>query len=593
MKRKKLIWHLYPSYLFIILLSLSMVTGYALSAFKHSFLRSTSGSLKDKAILLKQIIQPFLESPVRMDEIDALCKQTGKNISTRITVILPDGMVAGDSEKNPKEMENHLDRPEIRESLQKGTGQSIRFSNTLKKNMMYVAWMAKTDSKIMGFIRMSLPLTELDEVYTRIMFRILLTGFLISLCAGGISFLISRKISQSLERLKEGAERFASGDLHQKIQLSDSIEMSKVAEAMNQMALELEAKIRTIRLQQNELDAIFFSMTESVLALDNEEKVLNLNQTASKLFHIPLDSARGRPVHEIIRNADMERFIKKAFAGTDPVETEIVFREGEECSLQARSSLLKNADGINIGILIVMNDITRLKKLETIRQDFVANVSHELRTPVTSIKGFIETLKNGAMDDAKERDRFLDIIMKQTDRLNAIIEDLLSLSRIEQESQKGAIILEQGDLNKVLDAAIRNCEKKAEDKNIRIIQNEKKGIVLKMNPSLLEQAFTNLIDNAVKYSDPGKEIQIQAVPEEKEVRISVRDWGCGISREHLSRIFERFYRVDKARSRKMGGTGLGLSITKHIVQAHGGGITVESTEGKGSTFTVRLPLKKN
>jgi two-component system, OmpR family, phosphate regulon sensor histidine kinase PhoR len=587
-KRKKLIWQLYPSYLLIILLSLGGVTWYSLSVFEQAFLRQTSASLETKAVLLTQTIQSLFPFSENQKAIDSFCKELSKKIATRITIILPDGTVIADSEKNPSEMENHQGRIEIQQAIKGVTGQSIRYSTTLQEDMMYVALPVFKDSKISGVVRTALPLTILKQAQRHITFQILISGFLISLFAAILSFLISRRIGKSLEKLKEGAERFAQGLLQAKIPLCDSMEMSRVAEAMNQMADQLEERIQTIRLQQNEQNAVFSSMTESVLALDNEEKILNFNQAAGLLFTIPLETGRGRSVQEVIRNPDLERFLKKAFENTEPIEAEIVIREEEERILQARSSLLKNAEGKRIGILIVMNDITKLKKLETIRKDFVANVSHELRTPVTSIKGFIETLKNGAVNDPSEREHFLDILLRQTDRLNAILEDLLSLSRIEQESEKDEIILETGDLKKMMGAAIQNCQKKAEEKNIRIIRSGEENILVKMNPSLIEQALTNLIDNAIKYSDEGKEIRVSVRQTEKQIQISVQDFGCGISKEHLSRIFERFYRVDKARSRKMGGTGLGLSIVKHIVQAHKGEIKVESTPGKGSTFSLYL-----
>jgi two-component system phosphate regulon sensor histidine kinase PhoR len=245
--------------------------------------------------------------------------------------------------------------------------------------------------------------------------------------------------------------------------------------------------------------------------------------------------------------------------------------------------------GANIGALIVLDNITRLKVLENIRRDFVANVSHELKTPITSIKGFVETLRDGAVNDPEDRMRFLDIIARHSDRLNAIIDDLLSLSRIEQEAEREQIALEEGRIRDALDAAVLVCASKADEKGIRVDLACDQDLRAKINLPLLEQAIVNLIDNAIKYSGSGSNIRIEAAGTAAETVIRVRDWGCGIPQDHLQRIFERFYRVDKARSRKLGGTGLGLAIVKHIVHAHGGRILVESSPGKGSTFSICLP----
>ncbi|MBI3735216.1 ATP-binding protein [Candidatus Sumerlaeota bacterium] len=257
--------------------------------------------------------------------------------------------------------------------------------------------------------------------------------------------------------------------------------------------------------------------------------------------------------------------------------------------MQAHGSVLLDAEGSGIGALVVLNDVTRLIKLENVRREFVANVSHELKTPITSIKGFVETLLEGAIDHPDEARRFLGIVQTHADRLHAIIEDLLSLSRIELEAERNVIILEPGSIREVLQAAIEICQVHARAKGINITLNCPADLRARINAALLEQAVVNLIDNAVKYSGDGKDIQVEAEAATSETVIRVRDHGCGIDAEHLSRLFERFYRVDKARSRKAGGTGLGLAITKHIAQAHGGSVGVESVLGEGSIFSIRLP----
>ena len=291
----------------------------------------------------------------------------------------------------------------------------------------------------------------------------------------------------------------------------------------------------------------------------------------------------------MVRKADLLRFVARTLSGKAPVEGDIVLRDESERFLQAHGTVLRDTRAQDIGALIVLNDVTRLRRLENIRRDFVANVSHELKTPVTAIKGSVETLLDGALQKPQDARRFLEIVARQADRLNAIIDDLLALSRIEQEAERHEIPLQRGRLGEVLRGALQACEVGAAAKSIRIECSCPESLQARINPPLLEQAMVNLIDNAVKYSRPDSEVLVEALREGGEVLIRVRDHGSGIGAEHLPRLFERFYRVDKARSRKAGGTGLGLAIVKHIVQAHSGRIAVTSVPGKGSTFTVYLP----
>ena len=286
---------------------------------------------------------------------------------------------------------------------------------------------------------------------------------------------------------------------------------------------------------------------EAVIVLDNSERILSLNQAAENLFGISNERVRGRTVQEAIRNTDLHKFVSRALASDKPLEGDLVFRGDPERFLQAHGATLQDAQGGNIGALVVLNDVTRLKTLENIRKDFVANVSHELKTPITSIKGFLETLKEGAMDDPENAIRFLNIIMKHTDRLDSIIEDLLSLSRIERDAEKGEIALQTRSIGDVVDSVVKACTRKAGLRGNELRPSVEPGLTAKINAVLLEQAIVNLVDNAVKYSAPGTPVDIEAKASGKEIAIKVKDQGCGISREHLSRIFERFYRVDKAR----------------------------------------------
>jgi two-component system phosphate regulon sensor histidine kinase PhoR len=590
MRKKRLLWQLYPVYLLIMLVSLTAVAWYASSALRTFCLEQTKADLQSRAVLVEDL---FLSKIVKSDfqQIDALCKELGQKASTRITVILPDGKVAGDSDESPQKMDNHADRLEVIEAMAGHTGSSERYSYTLKESRMYVAVPLKQGEKTIGVLRTSVSMSVVDRAVAAIQMRIAMGGIMTAIVMAGISLWISRRITRPLEHLRIGARRFARGNLMHKLPLAGSQEICDLADALNQMAAELDEKIRDIVEQRNEREAILSSMVEGVLAVDTQERLIRLNQTAARLIGVDPARAQGRMLQEVVRNLDLQQLVANVLAMQKPQEDEILLHDngGGERYLHAHGTILRDAREKEAGALVVLHEVTRLKKLEKVRRDFVANVSHELRTPVTSIKGFVETLLDGAMNNPHELQRFLQIVATQTDRLNAIIEDLLTLSRIEQETEKAEIVLAPGSIRNVLCTAIEVCQMKASDKNIRIELNCEETLQAQINPPLLEQAIINLIDNAVKYSPPGQAIHLSANSTDEGVVIQVRDHGCGIGREHLPRIFERFYRVDKARSRKLGGTGLGLAIVKHIAQAHGGRASVESSVGEGSAFFILLP----
>jgi two-component system phosphate regulon sensor histidine kinase PhoR len=414
---------------------------------------------------------------------------------------------------------------------------------------------------------------------------------LIALVLVILSLGFSWKISRPLEFLRLGAERFARGDLIHRLAVPASREITGLAESMNKMAAQLDERIRTIIAQKNEQQAVLSSMIEGVIAVSADGRVMSLNNAAAAILQESVENAEGRTVEEVIRNTELQQFVQRALDSEQPVESQIILHENRrsEQFLQVHGTMLADDKGRKIGVLVVMNDMTHIRRLEQVRRDFVANVSHELKTPVTSIKGFIETLLDGAMEKAEDGRRFLEIIARQTDRLNSIIDDLLTLSRVEQQSG-GQMSTESIRLKPILTAAVSLCEIKARQREMSIQIECDEALTVAANASLLEQAVVNLVDNAVKYSDPGGDVRIEGLRNENEMQIRVRDHGCGIGREHLPRLFERFYRVDKARSRKLGGTGLGLAIVKHIAQSHKGRVSVNSTLGKGSTFVIHLPL---
>jgi two-component system phosphate regulon sensor histidine kinase PhoR len=432
-------------------------------------------------------------------------------------------------------------------------------------------------------------LARLDSAISRIELQVTLIGLLIAILATIISVRVARRIARPIAQMRQGAERFARGELDYKLLLPDSEELTGLAEALNEMAAQLQERIRTIVRQSNEQKAVVGSMAEGVLAVDNQERIISVNKATCQLLGIDQVQAQGRSLQEVVRNADLRRFVGRVLEANEPIDNDVVVHGHQEGVLQARGAALHDASGQAIGAVVVLNDVTEFRRLEHIRRDFVANVSHELKTPITAIKGFVETLLDGTIHDPVDTERFLRIVGKQAERLHSIIEDLLSLSKIEQGEDAGDISVERQPLAEVLASAVHDCERRAADRQIEIRVACDDDLPAEINAPLLEQAIINLLDNAIKYSEPGREVQLVGSQSERDVTITVADRGSGISAEHLPRIFERFYRVDKARSRKLGGTGLGLAIVKHIVQAHGGRVAVKSALGIGSTFTIYLP----
>lgn len=521
--------------------------------------------------------------------IDQLCKELRQKSGTRFTVIMPNGKVVGDSHDNPAFMENHANRPEIQQALSGTPGISIRYSPTLHETMMYIAVPIRTEDQISAVVRCSLSISDIQNSLWNIYTSLAVSGMIIAALAAVISFQVSRKISRPLEWMKSMAETIAHGELGHRLPIPANRELGGLAEAMNLMAVQLEDRIRTILQQRNEKDAILSSMIEGVLAVNREENIISINDAAAQLFQVDREKVIGRSIQEAIRNPELHRFVERTMSSRLPVEGDIVVRDSENHYLQVHGASLLDAEGERIGVVVVLNDVTHLRKLENLRREFVANVSHELKTPITSIKGYVETLLDGAIDSPEDSVRFLQIIVKHTDRLNSIIEDLLSLSRIEQDSERSLVELQDTPLHTIIHSVVEYVGAKAKEKNITIESDCPEQVHAAVNPPLLEQALSNLIDNAIKYSEPDSRVWVTCRHTDGEVTVQVLDQGCGIEPRHLSRLFERFYRVDKARSRTLGGTGLGLAIVKHIAQAHGGQVTVKSTPGKGSIFTIHLP----
>ncbi len=607
MKQRKLIWQIFPANLLILLLTVACVTWFGRASLKSFYLDELEKGLISRAHLVKPLISEMLQQ----DEITRLrqySKSAGREANTRITIIRPDGKVVADSNEDPSTMELHHTRTEVRAALQGNAGKSLRFSRTLGQEMLYVAipifdgWKRDTalpaTTKIQAILRMSVAVEAIEVALQDIFGKILFGVFLFAFLAAAASLLVSRNISRPLEEIKRAAERFSKGDFSGRMtnfqKSSASLEVVTLATAMDQMAAQLNERIETIKAQRNELETVFSSMVESVIAIDSHEHVININTAAAELLGIEKNFARGKMVPEVLRNVKLQQQIKEVIRTGYSLQDEIVHSDNDgDRFLQTNIVPLNDRMNRLPGILVVLNDVTKLRRLENVRRDFVANVSHELRTPITSIRGYVETLLDGALENREDAVRFLKTVMRQAERLDEIIEDLLVLSRIEQETDENQIKLETSSLCRVLEVAVETCGRLAAEKDVSISLACPESLQLKINDTLMEQALVNLLVNAIKYSRRGDRIDVTASPAADHgrnvVKISVSDTGVGIASNHLPRLFERFYRSDKARSRREGGTGLGLAIVKHIVLAHKGRIEVSSTPNMGSTFTITLP----
>ncbi len=576
----------------ILFLALGAVGWFSLNSLREFIFQQFRDDLQVRAELLRPQMGNLLKS-LTPKELQKACLRFGASARARVTLVAKDGSVLCDSDEDPSRLDNHGSRPEIQQAFKGSFGYEVREGRHNKERTLFVAVPLLEKGRMVAVIRTSLPLSSFGKTVDNLAWPLSFAVLLFAMFAGMLLFFFSRGVVRHVGQVKSGAERFAEGDFSFRLPLTEIREFDGLSQALNNMAVQLDDRIRTITEQRNEQKAILTSMVEGVFAIDPDEIVIHLNQAAGRLFGINPELAQGKPLQAVVRNTQLLDFVKKALDSGDLLERDIeLVWEGQIRYLQTRGTILRNTKNESIGAVFVLYDVTRLRKLETMRRDFVANVSHELKTPITSIKGFVETLLDGALESPEDTRRFLGIVSKQAERLNAIIEDLLSLSRIEQDSETREIVTQECRLREVLENAIGDCSPKANAKDIFLNLECDTKLLARVNPPLLEEAVVNLVDNAIKYSDPQKRVEIAAARNNGEVVIKVKDQGRGIDNQHLPRLFERFYRVDKARSRQMGGTGLGLAIVKHIAQAHGGTVAVESNPGTGSIFSIHLPDKK-
>jgi len=587
LKDQKLVVRLFTSYLTVVVLAIFLVTLLVIRAIEDFYYQQSVRNLETRALLVDELLAqvPLAER----DSLQGLCEELGRRIDTRITLIASNGNVIADSDKDPHTMDSHHDRPEVISALKTGEGIDRRPSYTLDQDRLYFAQLSKTRNDRI-IVRVSFATQELANALEKVEARVLFGGLMVILVLAILNVFLSRQILKPIQIMEAGARRFARGKLKMKVPESNIQELGSLARSLNSMAAEIYDRIRVITQQKNEQMAILSSMTEGVLALDPQGEILSTNRSAETMFGFQSKTSKGRPLHEVIRHTELIDFAEHVLHSKKTTERVISIFEPEERVLNVIGSRMPAKKGSIGGAVLVIKDLTQIQRLEGVRKEFVANVSHELKTPITSIQGYVETLLDGALQDGKNAERFLEIIAKHATRLGQIVDDLLELSRIEEIHDASDNHLEKLELNPLIESTLNQFKNAAGKRSIELIAELSKDVKLPLNEKLFSHALGNLVDNAMKYSGDGTRIIIRTLKKKNNLFMEIQDQGQGIEEQHLTRIFERFYRVDKGRSREVGGTGLGLSIVKHIAHVHHAEVEVESKPGNGSTFRLIFPL---
>lgn len=505
----------------------------------------------------------------------------------RITVITADGRVLVDSQSDPQTMENHATRPEIIEAMAKGDGRSIRHSVTINRDLLYYAVRQDTFAGPSTVLRFALPLEAVDEVLSSFRHRLWLASFFILLIAGAISMLFSRSFTGRVERLKEFSRRVAEGDFRPQPRDGSGDALDALGISLNRTAARLDRTIQTLTEERNLSSAILGSMVEGVAVVNGSERLVFANPGFAEILGLDVPPTSGSALVEVVRQTELVEAVRQVLSGEPRVQSEIVTGTLRQHYFAITVASVRAGD--TIGAVVVLHDITELRKLERVRRDFVANVSHEFRTPLTAIQGFAETLLAGAIDDPQNRTRFLEIILEHSRRLARLTEDLLVLSKMDAERLE--LEIRRLSVSQLIESCLETAQRRAAEKDLRISVNATQRLPdIAGDRRRLAEVLQNLLDNAIQYTLPGGQIVLSAESGQDEVVLTVSDTGIGIPQADQPRIFERFYRVDVARSREAGGTGLGLAIAKHLVEVHGGRLWVESEVGQGSQFHFSVPL---
>jgi two-component system, OmpR family, phosphate regulon sensor histidine kinase PhoR len=576
--KSHLFYKIFGTYLVIVVLSFLVLNLFVRDEIRKVMIGQIEKQLMTSALLID------LSSP---QDISRQLSQISSVSGARVTLVDARGKVFADSEKEIAGLENHLDRPEIQEARVRGTGKSIRFSKSIGVDMLYVAVPIKDDASIKGYVRLASPLDDVRRAIERTYNSFFLALLVVAVCSLIIAIIFSYRLTAPIRDMERFTERLRRGDTSGSILLRTSDETKKLADNINYLVDELNNKIRLADEENNKLVTAFASMTEGVLILDERDRIEAVNRTLNNMLASRHEDVVGKTLLEAFRSVELQQAFLKFRETGQHLYQEVTLGDPEPVILCVSLSAIKGNEG-NEKTMVVFHDVTRLKKLERVRIDFVANVTHEIRTPLTAILGYLETIRDGAIENREETRKFIDIILEQARRLNRLVEDLLTISKIELGEVN--FHLEEVALRNALAGVLPLVEPKAKLKNIVLTNQISEELPpVRADRDRLSQIFVNILDNAVKFSPEKGNITIEAKEEEGFILIKVIDNGIGIPREEIERLGERFYRVDKTRSRELGGTGLGLSIVKHLMAAHGGKMQIESRLGYGTTVSLFFP----
>jgi two-component system, OmpR family, phosphate regulon sensor histidine kinase PhoR len=592
--RARLFWRLGLTYVALLVAVLIAVDLYSSRVIRSQAIRLANSQLTS-LLNVAETRPPQASDP---DDLRTWTTWMAKS-GARVTIIDSNGQVLADSATDATKMENHANRPEVQQAMAEGRGQAVHHSVTLDRELVYQAVRYQGAGGQSIVIRFAVPLSDIDLSVTELRRRLLLASVLMLIIGAIVSLGFARMFAARIERLKDFSQRIAEGNFRPLLREGPRDELSDLADSMNQTAARLELEIRTLSGERNRSSAILRSMVEGVAVIDTEERLVFYNRAFSEIFGVQASTADGRPLIEAVRNAELVGLIRKALRGEEGLQSDISMGIVQMQSFSVTAAPVKALDASNgndasissrpSGAVVVLHDVTELRRLERVRQDFVANVSHEFKTPLTAIQGFAETLLGGALDDPTNNRRFLDIIRNHAIRLARLTNDLLKLARI--EAGKLEVEFFPVGLIELIEGCAETTLLKASRKQITLEIEVPPGLPpVRGDAGLLRDVLQNLLDNAIQYTPECGNIHVTAEAKGREAIITVSDTGIGIPASDKERIFERFYRVDAARSREAGGTGLGLSIAKHIVEAHGGRLLVESVMGEGSKFSFSIPI---
>jgi two-component system phosphate regulon sensor histidine kinase PhoR len=581
---RSIYWKITIPFILLVLASMGILGFYMVNSTKNTQINHLENQLTNEARLVAKISLPAFANSGKQSELDSIAKTTGKEIQARITLIAKDGTVLGDTDQDPLTMENHATRPEVVAALSSGVGQSTRYSATLQENMMYIAVPVMNQGQVLGIARVALPLTAVESsIHSAIMTivsGIAIVAILVILAAA----LIARMITRPMRQITKAAEGIAAGKLDQQISVRTNDEIGRLGHAFNEMSLNLKTTMETIVDERSKLATVLTSLTDGVVMTDSEGRILLANPAAERLFNFKDAKVTGHPLIEAVHDYEIDDVVKKCLKTAREQTAQLDSTAGRFI----RAIAVPITTGNETGALILFQDLTELRGLQTMRREFVGNISHELRTPLAAIKAMVDTLLDGAINDQEVAVDFLNRLDVEVDGMTQMVTELIELSRI--ETGKIKLKLESVNLNLLAKEVIARLSPQADRRQVSLLAELSPELPdVSADKERIQQVILNIVHNAIKFTPSGGRVVVSTKLDGQSVVTQVSDTGIGISKEDLPHIFERFFKADKSRSTS--GSGLGLAIAKHTVQAHGGSVWVQSEQGKGSTFSFSLPLK--